>query len=61
MNTSASGFTAKLADESGVTAIEYALLAALIAMVIIVGVGATGISLRTLYNTWSAAVVAALK
>lgn len=60
MNTSASSFTAMLADESGVTAIEYGLLAALIAVAIIGGVSTTGTSVEALYITWSAAVIAAL-
>jgi pilus assembly protein Flp/PilA len=49
-----------LADESGVTAIEYGLLAALIAVAAIGGISATGASLEALYTTWSSAVVAAL-
>ena len=60
MNTALQYFTKLLADESGVTAIEYGLLAALIAVAIIGGVSATGTSLLTLYEYWSAAVIAAL-
>ena len=36
-------------DEEGVTAIEYALIASLIAIVIIVAVQATGVSVRTVF------------
>lgn len=60
MNTSTQCFTEWLADESGVTAIEYGLLAALIAVTILGVVGATGTSLLTLYDYWSATVNAAL-
>lgn len=37
-------------DEEGVTAIEYGLLAALIAVVIIVGAGLLGTNLNTLFG-----------
>jgi pilus assembly protein Flp/PilA len=47
-------------DERGVTAIEYGLLAALIAAAAIGGFSALGDSLTGLYDRWSAAVVAAL-
>jgi pilus assembly protein Flp/PilA len=40
-----------LSDESGATAIEYGLLAALIAVVIIGGVKAAGTSLSGMFNT----------
>lgn len=60
MYTAASKFIAELAYESGVTAIEYGLLAALIAVVIIGAVSATGNSLVGLYVYWSATVNAAL-
>lgn len=60
MNTSTQSFTEWLVDESGVTAIEYGLLAALIAVMIIGGVSSTGTSLKTLYEYWSATVIAAL-
>jgi pilus assembly protein Flp/PilA len=49
-----------LCDESGVTAIEYGLLAALIAVVCVGAFQATGTSLRDVYVAWSAAVLAAL-
>lgn len=48
------------ADESGVTAIEYGLLAALIAIAIIAAVSATGTALSALYTYWAGAVSAAL-
>jgi len=60
MRTLATGFVKGLAEETGVTAIEYGLLAALIAAAIIVAVSATGTSLVALYNYWSGAVSAAL-
>jgi len=37
-------------DEEGVTAIEYGLIAALIAVAIIVGAGAVGTNLNELFN-----------
>ncbi len=40
-------------DESGATAIEYGLIAALIAVVIIGGVSATGTGLSSTFNTLS--------
>ncbi len=42
-----------LKDEDGVTAIEYGLIAALIAVVIIVAVSAVGVSLNKIFNTIS--------
>ncbi len=39
-----------LKDEEGVTAIEYGLIAALLAVVIIAGVTATGTQLNNLFN-----------
>jgi len=47
-------------EEDGVTAIEYALVAALIAVACVVAFQATGTSLRAVYEYWSAAVIAAL-
>jgi pilus assembly protein Flp/PilA len=41
----------RLDDERGVTAIEYGLIAALIALAIIVGVGLVGTNLGALFNT----------
>jgi pilus assembly protein Flp/PilA len=37
-------------DESGATAVEYALMAALIALVIVVAVAALGVNLNALFN-----------
>ena len=53
-------FTAFIADERAVTAIEYGLLAALIAVAIIGALNATGLSVSAIYNFWTAAVVAAI-
>jgi len=49
-----------LREDEGVTAIEYGLLAALIALVCIGAFQATGTSLGAMYTTWSNAVLAAL-
>ena len=43
-----------LRDERGATAIEYGLIAALIALVIITGVTAVGTKLSTTFSTLSA-------
>jgi pilus assembly protein Flp/PilA len=43
-------------DESGATAIEYGLIAALIAVVIITGVTAVGTKLSTTFTTLSTSV-----
>jgi pilus assembly protein Flp/PilA len=48
-------------EEDGVTAIEYALLASLIAMVCILAFQVTGTSLKALYQYWSAVVIATLQ
>ena len=48
-------------EDDGVTAIEYGLLAALIAVTCIVAFQATGTSLKALYEYWSAVVIAALQ
>jgi pilus assembly protein Flp/PilA len=45
-----------LKDNSGVTAIEYGLIAAGIAVVIIVAVQATGTALNTTFNSVSGAL-----
>lgn len=45
--------TSLLRDESGVTAIEYGLIAALIAVVIIVAVTAVGTNLTSVFSTVS--------
>jgi pilus assembly protein Flp/PilA len=47
-------------DECGVTAIEYGLIAALIAVVIITSMTAVGTQLQAVYVAWSTAVDAAL-
>lgn len=60
MDSSTQLLTQWLADESGVTAIEYGLLAALIAVAIIVGLNATSTSIIQIYDYWSTAVIAAL-
>ncbi len=61
MESTAKQLSAFLNNESGVTSIEYALLAALIAMVIVGAVGATGISLGALYGMVADKVKAAFK
>jgi len=43
-------------DESGATAIEYGLIAALIAVVIITGVTAVGSNLSTTFNSLSSSL-----
>ena len=48
-------------EDDGVTAIEYGLLAALIAVACIVAFQATGTSLEAVYAYWSGAVIAALQ
>lgn len=54
-------FALRLTSEvDGVTAIEYGLLASLIAVACVVAFQATGTSLGAVYTTWSIAVVAAL-
>ena len=45
-----------VADQCGATAIEYGLIAALIAVVIITAVTAVGTSLSTTFNTISTSV-----
>jgi pilus assembly protein Flp/PilA len=52
--------TVFLADEAGVTAIEYGLMAALIAVAILGAISLTGDNLGAMYDTWTQAVVAAL-
>ncbi len=60
MGSSTSWVIATIADESGVTAIEYGLLAALIVVGAIAGISATGVSLGAMYTLWTTAVGAAL-
>lgn len=45
-----------LADERGATAIEYAMIAAGIAVAIVAAVNALGVSVKGMYDTISAAV-----
>jgi pilus assembly protein Flp/PilA len=47
-------------SESGVTAIEYGLIAALIAVVIIVGVTAVGTNLKVVFTTVSGHIASAI-
>jgi pilus assembly protein Flp/PilA len=47
-------------DEAGVTAIEYGLIAALIAVVIITSMTVVGTQLQAVYVAWSTAVDAAM-
>lgn len=54
------GLRKGLGSQRGVTAIEYALLAALIAMAVIGGVSATGSGNGGLWGNWTAAFVAAI-
>ena len=49
-----------LEDESGVTSIEYGLIAALISVVCIVAMTAVGTQLRAVYTSVSTALAAAL-
>ena len=49
-----------LKNSKGATAIEYGLIAALIAVGILAALTLTGSSLAALYQYWSSAVVAAL-
>ena len=48
-----------LNDEEGVTAIEYGLIAALIAVVIIASTQAVGVALQGIFATIAAAITAA--
>jgi pilus assembly protein Flp/PilA len=50
MSTLARGVTRFLREEDGVTAIEYGLIAALIAVVIIVSVGTVGNQLKNVFT-----------
>ena len=43
-------------DESGATAIEYGLIAALIAVVLVTAIGAVGTKLNTTFNSISSAL-----
>ena len=61
MNSPAYRIARCVSDDSGVTAIEYGLLAALIAVAVIVAVAATGTALNAVYTTWSNAVSSAIR
>lgn len=50
------GFSAFLKDESGASAIEYGLLAALIAIAALVAMNAVGTSLSTTFSTVAASL-----
>lgn len=50
-----------ITDEQAVTAIEYGLLAALIVIVVIAGISATGTALEVMYDKWTTAVADAIK
>jgi Flp pilus assembly pilin Flp len=47
--------------QRGVTSIEYALIASLISLAIIVGVGATGDANAQNWSTWTGKVIAAFQ
>ncbi len=47
--------------QRGVTSIEYALMATLIAIAIIVGVGATGEAINQNWSSWTGKVIAAVE
>ena len=49
-----------ISDEEGASSIEYGLLATLIALSIVVGASALGVSLSGMYNSNAAKVTAAL-
>jgi pilus assembly protein Flp/PilA len=49
-------FLSLIRDESGVTAIEYALIAALIAIVAVTVIGSIGTNLSTTYSKIAAAL-----
>ena len=51
-------FSRFIRDESGATAIEYGLIATLIALAIIVAVGAVGTSLNTTFSNVSSGLAA---
>lgn len=60
MDKHSATFSKWLDDEAGVTAIEYGLLAALIAVAIVGAISATGRSVDALYTSWSGAVLQVL-
>ena len=50
------GLTDRVKDEKGATATEYALLVGLIALVIVIGVGAFGKNLNTFFSSLASTV-----
>jgi pilus assembly protein Flp/PilA len=60
MNKIAQGMKQFLNDEEGVTAIEYALIAALIAVAIIITVGQVGTDLNAVFTRISTALTSAI-
>ena len=50
MKNFSQSFKTFLADEEGATAIEYGLLASLVALAIVVGAGALGVKLNDLFQ-----------
>jgi pilus assembly protein Flp/PilA len=61
MNSTDNRIVHCVSDDSGVTAIEYALFAGLIAVVIVGAITATGTSLTAAYTAWSTAVFNAVQ
>ena len=55
-----SRFGCFLRDENGATAIEYGLIAALIATVIISGITVFGVEVNSLFNTITNAIVTSM-
>jgi len=60
LSDATAAITLFIRNEEAVTAIEYGLIAALIAVLCVGSITATGTSLSQLYVTWSTAVIAAL-
>ncbi len=60
MNLLPNGLLQFARDEEAATAVEYGLLAALIAVALIAALQATGDSLGQIFDFWSTAVIAAL-
>lgn len=61
MNSLANRLVHCAEDDSGVTAIEYGLLGALISVAIIGALAATGTALTAMYTAWSTAVTNAMQ
>lgn len=53
--------TAVLRRQRGVTAIEYALIAALIAVVVLVSIGQLGLNVMSLYDTSTSKILEAIR